>query len=165
LGRCTFCYPDSAARPSRFGTARACDLVRFAEADLAVGVDPMKVYVEAHIHGPLSLSEAEALVLDPSFRGTAVHAQAAAVGLAVEWNAGLVADIDQVRDHPEFRGQSAVDLAAELAVDGVLTPACLTVGAESGADPRALRRVWLCLVRFARIGSGPRQNRSDDNCE
>jgi hypothetical protein len=59
------------------------------------------------------------------------------------------------RLRPRPRGQAAVDLAAEFAVDGVLTPACLTAGAESGVDPLALRRVWLCLVRFGRIGSSP----------
>jgi hypothetical protein len=82
LGRCTFCYPDSAVRRSRFGTAQACDLVRFAEADLAAGVDPMKVYVEAHIHGPLSLADSQALVLDPLVPGNPGSRSGGGVGCA-----------------------------------------------------------------------------------
>lgn len=148
LDRATFCYPDSAAPGKQFGTARTFALIDRARADLAAGVDPLKVYVEAHIHGPLLLDDCEAVVLDPSFRNTDIQVQADRLGIPLEWHAGFVVDCDTIRAHPGFRGPEIVELACSLAHDGNLTPACLTPAAERGEDPRLLRRVWHYLARF-----------------
>jgi hypothetical protein len=153
LDRTTFCYPDSAAPGKRFGTVDACALIHGARADLRSGADPIKIYVEAHIHGPLTVGDIEAIVLDPSFRDTAVEAQAHRIGAPVRWHAGFVVKTSAIQAHHDFRGQAVADFACSLAHNGVLTPACLTSAAEHGTDPRALRRVWHYLARF---GAGSR---------
>jgi hypothetical protein len=54
LARATFCYPDSAAGPERFGiAARMSSLVKLAEAD---DRDPLDDYIEAHVHGPIDIT-------------------------------------------------------------------------------------------------------------
>lgn len=69
LARTTFCYPDSVFEPEHFGVAsRLSTLVALAEVD---GRDPLDDYIEAHVHGTIDLTrDAEALVLDPCYRGT-----------------------------------------------------------------------------------------------
>jgi hypothetical protein len=71
LERTTFCYPDSVFEPEAFGTAKHMSLVELASAD---DKDLLDDYIEAQIHGELRLSrDIEALVLDPSFKGTVVE--------------------------------------------------------------------------------------------
>lgn len=150
LDRTTFCYPDSAAHPTRFGTADACSLIPDARSGLASGIDPLKVYIEAHIHGPLTLADIEAIVLDPSFQHTAVHTQARLLDVPIHWHPGFMITTQAIREHTKYRGQGIADLACLLAQNEQLRPACLTAAAASGIDPRALRRVWHCLARFGR---------------
>lgn len=58
LERATFCRPDSAAEPSRFGVAAGTDLVERVEADEQ---DALNDCIEAHVHGPVVLErDAEA---------------------------------------------------------------------------------------------------------
>ncbi|WP_371792452.1 DUF3626 domain-containing protein [Streptomyces sp. NBC_01471] len=147
LPRITFCYPDSALEPAHFGVAGALDLVGRAEAE---GADPLDDCVEAHVHGPLVLGrDVEALVLDPSFRGTAVEEAAARLPFAVEWHPGFRLPVDELRRHPEYRGPEHVALGAEIARDGLLTPRIIGEAVRTGGhDPQALKRVWHCLARF-----------------
>ena len=70
--RSTFCYPDSFWEPKDFGVGKRyshlVDLVNNErESDL------LDLYIEAQVHGELSVKHhVRTLVLDPSFRGTAV---------------------------------------------------------------------------------------------
>jgi hypothetical protein len=147
LQRSTFCYPDSHLSPTAFGVAERMDLVARAEADQ--WPDPLDSYVEAHVHGGVRLAEdVEALVLDPSHRGTDVEAAARRVGCAVEWHPGFRLTVTDLRRHPDYRGPRYVELGTELAVDGVLDPRVLGVAWRSGRhDVQDLKRVWHLLAR------------------
>ena len=72
--RASFCYPDSHLEPQNFAVGDVRPLIALAEAN-ASGLDPwLDNYIEAHVHGPLRISEdVEAVVLDPSFRSTAIE--------------------------------------------------------------------------------------------
>jgi hypothetical protein len=147
LERATFCYPDSSAEPSAFGVASRCALVDLAEAD---ALDDLDGHVEAQIHGPVGLDrDVEALVLDPSYRGTAVEADARRLPCPVEWHPGYRLTVEDLRRHPDYRGAEYVDLGAGIAVDGGLDPRVIGEAACSGRyDPQALKKVWHCLARF-----------------
>ena len=86
LGRTTFCYPDSHLKPDAFGVQDRMDLIRLAEEN-ALTLDPvLDNYIEAHVHGPLSIEQdVEAVVLDPSYRDTAIEKSAQQLGCNVEW--------------------------------------------------------------------------------
>jgi hypothetical protein len=145
LSRSTYCYPDSCFEPAHFGVAGKTGLVAMAEAD---DVDVLDDYVEAQVHGPVRLDrDVEALVLDPSYRGTAVESAARRFPCPVEWHPGFRLTVDVLRQHPDYRGQRYVDLGTRIAVDGVLTPR--VIGTAVGRhDEQDLKRVWHCLARF-----------------
>ncbi|MFF0433954.1 DUF3626 domain-containing protein [Streptomyces sp. NPDC004327] len=148
LSRTTFCYPDSVLEPTDFGVVeRTAPLIALALAD---GKDALDDYVEAQVHGPVELArDVEALVLDPSFRGTEVEAAARALPCPVEWHAGFRLSVAELRRHPEFRGPEFVELGAALAVDGWLDPRIVQEAAESGRyDRQDVKRVWHLLARF-----------------
>ncbi|MFJ7206554.1 DUF3626 domain-containing protein [Streptomyces sp. NPDC098789] len=147
LERTTFCYPDSFQEPSDFGVAARMGLIELALADRQDALDD---YVEAQVHGPVLLRHhAEALVLDPCYRGTAVEAAALRLGCPVEWHPGFRLAVEELRRHPDYRGQEYVDLAARLAVDGVLDPRSIGEAARAGRhDPQSLKKVWHYLARF-----------------
>ncbi|UNS95529.1 DUF3626 domain-containing protein [Streptomyces tubbatahanensis] len=149
LARTTFCYPDSVTEPSAFGVACRMALVELAEAQ---GRDPLDDYVEAHVHGGVDLGrDVEALVLDPSFRNTAVEAAAARLPCPVAWHPGFVLTVDELRRHPDYRGQEYVDLGVRIAREGGgrLDPRILGEAACTGRhDPQAVKKVWHCLARF-----------------
>lgn len=147
LPRATFCYPDSVFEPSAFGVAAAMSLIEPAEAD---GRDALDDYIEAQVHGPLVLDrDVEALVLDPSFRGTAVEAAARLLPCPLEWHPGLRLTVEELGRHPDYRGQEYVDLGAEIAVAGYLDPRIIGDAARSDLhDQQALKKVWHCLARF-----------------
>jgi uncharacterized protein DUF3626 len=147
LDRSTFCYPDSFTEPVNFGTADRAGLVAIAAANQ---LDPLDDYVEAHVHGGVSLArDAEALVLDPCFRGTDVEAVARRLPCPVEWHDGFVLDITQVRRRPEFKTPEAVALAERIAVDGLLTARILGDAARTGQhDPQTVKYVWHYIARF-----------------
>ncbi len=147
LSRATFCYPDSFFEPSAFGVVSRMALIELADADDSDALDD---YVEAQVHGPVRLDrDVEALVLDPSYRGTAVQAAAQRLPCPVEWHAGFRMAIDQLRRYPDYRGQEYVDLGTEIAVDGHLDPRIIGDAAHTGRyDPQALKKVWHCLARF-----------------
>lgn len=147
LPRATFCYPDSVFEPSAFGVAAGMSLIELAEAD---DQDALDDYIEAQVHGPLVLDrDVEALVLDPSFRGTAVEAAARRLPCPLEWHPGLRLSVEELGRHPDYRGQEYVDLGAEIAVDGYLDPRIVGDAARTGLhDQQALKKVWHCLARF-----------------
>ncbi|WP_051717380.1 DUF3626 domain-containing protein [Streptomyces sp. NRRL F-5727] len=145
--RTSFCYPDSFLEPADFGVASRMGLVALAEADAA---DPLDDYVEAQVHGPVEIArDVEALVLDPSHRGTAVEAAARRLPCPVEWHAGFRLTVAELRRHPDFRGPEYVDLGARIAVDGLLDPRIVQDASLSGAyDPQDVKKVWHYLARF-----------------
>ncbi|MFE3635052.1 DUF3626 domain-containing protein [Streptomyces sp. NPDC059168] len=151
LARATFCYPDSSAEPSSFGVADRCSLVALAEA---ADTDPLDGHIEAQIHGPVRFgSDVEALVLDPSYRGTAVECAAERLPCPVEWHPGFRLGVAELRHHAHYRGQEYVDLGAEIAARGRLTPRIIGEAAHTGRYAlQDLKKVWHCLARFGKPG-------------
>ncbi|WP_327263216.1 DUF3626 domain-containing protein [Streptomyces sp. NBC_01232] len=147
LSRTTFCYPDSYLEPESFGVAEHMSLIALAEAD---DQDALDDYIEAQVHTPVLLAhDVAALVLDPSYRNTEVEAAAAELPCPTEWHPGFHLTVEELRRHPDYRGQEYVDLGAEIAVEGRLTPYILGEAARTGRyDEQALKRVWHCLARF-----------------
>lgn len=147
LVRTTFCYPDSAAGPTDFGVADRMRLIELAEADTQ---DALNDYIEAQVHGPVVLDRhMEALVLDPSHRGTAVEEAARRLPCATQWHGGFRLSVDELRHHADYRGQEFVDLGAEIAQGGVLDPRIIGDAARTGRyEPQSLKMVWHCLARF-----------------
>ncbi|WP_269855905.1 DUF3626 domain-containing protein [Streptomyces sp. RPT161] len=147
LARTTFCYPDSSTEPSDFGVAARFSLIELAEAG---GLDAMDGHIEAQIHGPVRLDRhVEALVLDPSYRGTTVEDAARRLPCPIEWHPGFRLSVDRLRRHPGYRGQRYVDLGAEIAVDGRIDPKIIGDAVRTGRyDPQDLKKVWHCLARF-----------------
>lgn len=147
LARATFCYPDSSTEPSAFGVAAYFSLIELAEAD---GLDTVDGHIEAQVHGSVRLDrDVEALVLDPSYRGTVVEDAARGLPSPIEWHPGFRLSVDHLQRHPDYRGQQYVDLGAEIAVDGQLDPKIIGDAAQTGRyDPQDLKKVWHCLARF-----------------
>ncbi|MFE5725092.1 DUF3626 domain-containing protein [Streptomyces erythrochromogenes] len=147
LPRTTFCYPDSYLEPESFGVADRMSLIALAEAD---DQDALDDYIEAQVHKPVLLErDVAALVLDPSYRGTPIEDAAARLPCPTEWHPGFRLTVDELRRHPEYRGQEYVDLGVEIAVAGRLTPFVLGEAARTGRhDEQALKRVWHYLARF-----------------
>jgi Protein of unknown function (DUF3626) len=148
LSRTTFCYPDSVFEPEHLGVAsRLSTLIALAQAD---GEDPLDDYIEAHVHGTVDLArDAEALVLDPCYRGTPTEAAARQLPCPVEWHGGFTLTIAELRCHPGYRGQEFVDLGVSLARNGRLDPRILGDASRTGQhDEQALKRVWHYVARF-----------------
>lgn len=122
------------------------------ELALAERQDALDDYIEAQVHGPVRpRHHVEALVLDPSYRGTDVEAAALRLGCPVEWHPGFRLPVEELRRHPGYRGQAYVDLGARIAVDGVLDPRIVGDASRAGRhDPQAVKKVWHCLARFGR---------------
>lgn len=165
LDRATFCFPDSVLWPSRFGTARRFDLTRHADDFLAVDRDDAReqaeggvldAYVEAHVHGPLSVREdCEAVVLDPCWRGTPVEEQAAGLGIAVEWHEGRVLTVAELEQHPDYRGPEIVALGRTVSREGRLDARIIGEALSAGAgDADGLKRLWHHVARFGRPAEG-----------
>ncbi|MEU4686880.1 DUF3626 domain-containing protein [Streptomyces xinghaiensis] len=147
LGRATFCYPDSAAEPSDFGTAVAMPLIDLAAAD---DQDVLNDYVEAQVHGPVVLARhVEALVLDSAYRGTEVEEAARRLPCPVEWHAGFRLTVEELRRHPDYRGREYTDLGASIAENGRLDPRIIGEATRTGRHAlQSLKMVWHCLARF-----------------
>ena len=149
LSRTTFCYPDSALHPMHFGVQERMELVALAERNVD-SVDILDDYVEAHVHGRLTLADdVDALVLDASYRGTRVEAAAAALPCAVEWHSGFRMPESRLGECARYRGEAHAALAGSLMVGGELTPREVGEALRRGiADPQSLKRVWHCVARF-----------------
>lgn len=158
LDRTTFCFPDSVLEPSHFGTAEAFGLLPLVEAFASVARDDatersegglLDDYVEAHVHGPVVVArDAEALVLDPCYRGTAVEEAAHRLGVPVEWHEGRVLTVAELERHPDFRGPEAVRLGREIA-DPHLDARIIGQHRRRGtAHPQLLKLVWHLVARF-----------------
>lgn len=160
LDRATFCFPDSAFAPTAFGTAHRCDLLRLAdEHDQALADDPddeerdpLDGYVEAQVHGRVVLADdAEALVLDPCWRGTTVEEQALALGLPLEWHEGRVLSLATLDAHADYRGPEPVRIGHEVARDGVVDAAVIGEAVRSGRyATQPLKQLWHVTAQWGR---------------
>ncbi len=159
LARTTFCFPDSVLEPAYFATSDRFDLVRLAdEFDRLERTDHIEAteggqldeYIEAHVHGVLELaSDVEALVLDPSFRGTETEDEARALGVPVEWHEGRRLSLAELERHPDFRGPHIVAVGHRVAEHGLLDADVLgRVAARGDEDPEELKRLWHHVARF-----------------
>jgi hypothetical protein len=146
--RATYCYPDSAAEPTDFGTARRMGLIALASADRTR--QNLDDYIEAHVHGPVSIeSDVEALVLDPCYQGTEVEVAAELLPCAVEWHDGFRLGVERMAEHPDFRGPEFVELGRRISVGGRLDPRIIGIAAATGKhDPQALKYVWHYVAKF-----------------
>jgi hypothetical protein len=162
--RATFCFPDSVREPTGVGRRDALPrLVRMADEAEA---DVLDDYVEAHVHGGVVIArDVEAIVLDPSHRGTPVEEAARGTGVAVELHPGFAADVEAL--DPDYRGEGAVDSARQIAREWLgewpgeersagdgptLTARELGCAARSGRfAPQEIKYVWHLLARFGRI--------------
>lgn len=124
-------------------------------------------YIEAQIHGSISLSDdVDFLIADPSFKGTEVGHNLSAVcdkfQITLHWHAGYVLPISEVP--MDFRGPTMPSLAARVAPDCMLDVAKIGKAAEAlRRNPSAwadrgsekdvlqeLKLLWHVLQRFGR---------------
>jgi hypothetical protein len=123
-------------------------LIELAEAD-----DPddlLDDYIEAQVHGPVRLDrDVEAVVLDPSFRGTRVEEIARGLRCPAEWHGGFRLAAAELGRHPDYRGPRYVQLGTEIAVGGQLDPRAIGDASRTGRyDQQDLKRVWHYVARF-----------------
>jgi hypothetical protein len=146
--RSTYCYPDSAAEPKDFGTARRMGLIPIAEADAEQ--QNLNDYIEAHVHGSVRIDgDVEALVLDPCYRGTDVEVAAELLPCAVEWHGGFLLHAETLAARPDFRGPDIVELGQSIAVDDWLDPRIIGEAVATGQyDLQGLKYVWHYLAKF-----------------
>jgi hypothetical protein len=146
--RSTYCYPDSAAEPKDFGTARRMGLIPIAEADSEQ--QNLNDYIEAHVHGSVRIDgDVEALVLDPCYRGTDVEVAAELLPCPVEWHGGFLLRVKTMAAHPDFRSPEIVELGRSIAIGGRLDPRIIGEAVATGHhDPQALKYVWHYLAKF-----------------
>ncbi|MBY6684623.1 DUF3626 domain-containing protein [Rhodococcus sp. BP-149] len=148
LPRTTFCYPDSVHEPTAFGTGERMPLVETALSHH--DVDVLDDYIEAHVHGPLRLdTDVEALVLDPSFRGTELDAIARRAPVPVRWHHGFELTSSRFDHCADYRGPRIADLARSVARDGRLTAYIVGQAANTGEhDDQHVKQLWHCVARF-----------------
>lgn len=147
--RTSFCYPDSHLEPHDFAVGDVGPLVTIAETN-RLNLDPwLDNYIEAHVHGLLSINEdVEAIVLDPSFQGTAIEQCAKSLDCRVEWHDGFRLSLDRITDCEVFRGVVAARAIARIAQDDVVTPAILWRARDAMLDYQTAKWVWHCIARF-----------------
>lgn len=147
--RITFCYPDSHFNPENFAVDDVHELIELArtnERSLDLLLDN---YIEAHVHGPLVISrDVEAVILDPSFKGSPIEDAALSLGCLVEWHEGFRLSVHRQDECRAYRGQEAADAIKRIAENGWLTPARLWQAREAELDYQTAKWVWHCIARF-----------------
>jgi len=144
LDRSTFCYPDSVFDPVHFGTAENMALIELADAD---DRDALDNYIEAHVHGPVTLDDIDALVLDPSFRDTEIDDAAHTLGCEIEWHRGFRLSTPDLQRHAQYRTPESVALGLAIARNGEITPRIL---GQATAEPQVAKHLWHHLARYGR---------------
>ncbi|MFY8351137.1 DUF3626 domain-containing protein [Pseudoalteromonas sp. SSM20] len=148
LTRTTFCYPDSYFEPEDFAVfsqvQALIDKVNLAREDL------LDDYIEAHIHGGISLQDdIECVVLDPIYRGTEIELQANALGVPVKWHQGFLLSIEVMKQYPDYRGQQFIELAKQFAENGNINAKIVGEAVTKlGFDEQDVKKVWHYLARF-----------------
>jgi len=124
-------------------------------------------YVEVQVHGKVRLDrDIEALVADPSFRGSEVgegmEELAGKFGFPLQWHVGSEIMADEVPH--DFRGPTVPSLAKRVAKDGLVTVKAIGDAVwELARDPAAwkergsqshvmqeLKWLWHVLVRYGK---------------
>jgi hypothetical protein len=159
LARTTFVFGDSASEPPEIAgfdalepvvaplvermaeTGRPCTLEQFVRGGVAPAMThDLYDYIEAHVHGPLPLTDVEALVTDPAFNATptgdTLAAAAERYGFALEAHAGYTLAVDRI---PDGRARA---LAQRVAPDGVLDATKI----PALADLQERKYLWQMLV-------------------
>lgn len=152
LNRATFCFPDSAYGPAHFATAEHFDLIPLGTSATeshgggprGIPSDPLDGYVEAQVHGPVTLEQdVEALVLDPCYRGTVIQTKADKLGISLEWHEGRHLSLETLDSHSDYRDPPAVEVGHRIASEGGITALVIGEAYRSGRyDPRALKQLW-----------------------
>jgi len=148
LERCSFCYPDSYFSPEHFAVQqRVGPLIRLAETDTC---DELDRYIEAHIHGTLSLSrDVERLSLDPAFRGSEIEEQARRLPVKLDWHPGFKLSTEGIESLNFYRGEEVVALGLQLAQDAYLDPSLLRhTGLQSEEQVQTMKKLWHLIARF-----------------
>lgn len=128
-------------------------------------------YVEAQVHGGVTLADdVEAIVVDPSFRGTRVeeHLSTAAerCGFELAWHCGSELHVDRVPD--DFRGEEMPALARRVAGSGGVVDARAIglaaarepfqesgpSGDAPGSTPQQLKYLWHTVLRHGTDAPG-----------
>ncbi|MDN2481237.1 DUF3626 domain-containing protein [Vibrio agarivorans] len=148
LERTTFCYPDSYFEPQDFAVSDSLEsLISKAQSSCT---DLLDDYIEAHIHGVISIQDdIESIVLDPIYKGSHIHEQALELGVPLEWHCGFELSVEEMSRYPDYRGQSYVDLAREIAPNGILDVKLLGLAVtELGYEEQDIKKIWHYLARF-----------------
>ena len=146
--RATFCFPESYFSPNHFSTTEGiAQLIKlFAQSRL----DQLDHYIEAHIHGTLSLEQdIETLVLDPCYVGTTIEQLAKELPCKLEWHQGFSITAQCLEPYSAYRGKSIIELAHKLAVQNPITPLLLGQALQQQlASSEAIRKLWHYLARY-----------------
>lgn len=147
--RTSFCYPDSYWEPHHYAVDDVRPLIVLAEENV-LDLDPfLDNYIEAHVHGALSVPEdVEAVVLDPSFKGTRIGTAAASLGCAVEWHGGFRLSLNCLANCETFRGAAVADAITQIAECGVVTPVAIWRARSHLLDYQMAKWVWHCVARY-----------------
>jgi hypothetical protein len=128
-------------------------VVVLAEAD---DLDVLDDHIEVQVHGPLRLKgDIEALVLDPSYRGTDVEAAAAELPVPICWHHGFRLQVDPLAEHGDYRDEDVVRAGRQVAEDGWLDARIIGDAVRAGCyDAQTLKRLWHCTTRYGHTWSG-----------
>ena len=144
----TFCYPDSYYEPENLTNVDGlAQLMKLADQH---DDDPLDQYIEAHIHGQVSLADdVECLVLDPAFRGSRVESEAKQLNLDIRWHNGFSLAVNELEQYSDYRGEKIVALAKSIASDGILDCRVLSDAEKSGwYAAQDLKKVWHYLACY-----------------
>lgn len=146
--RTTFCYPDSYFEPEDFAVFNRVNPL--IEKALASNSDLLDDYIEAHIHGEISVKDdIECLVLDPIFRASSIEQHALNLGVPVKWHNGYELSLEEMSRYPDYRGYEYIELAKELAQNGRINAKILGLAVtKQGYDEQEVKKVWHYLARF-----------------
>ncbi len=148
LERTTFCYPDSFYEPEDFAvSAKVSFLINKARH---AQVDLLDDYIEAHIHGTISLkNDVECLVLDPIYRLSEIEIQAKQLGIPIKWHAGYELSVETIELYPDYRGKQFVDLAKNIAENGIINAKMLGLAVtRHGYNEQDIKKIWHYLARY-----------------
>lgn len=144
----TFAYPDSHLAPTNFGCSQRMGLVTLAQEN-ATKLDPLDDYIEAHVHDKIDICEdVEAIVLDPSYRGTQIEQTACSLPISVEWHDGFGLASEHLEVCAEYRGQDVAEFLRRFDVGHMIRPVHLGEFRDGCTDPQLLKMAWHCIARF-----------------
>ena len=129
-------------------------------------------YIEAQVHGDIGLlTDVNALVIDPSFRGTFTGTQLQQLceryNIMMYWHSGFVLPANEVPD--DFRGPTMPSLAKRVAQEGIVHASAIGESAMSLQKDSApwanrgsyqdvlqeLKLLWHCVVRYGHTFHNP----------